>query len=195
MVQLMRVLSFLVNLYMMIIFIRIILTWFSWLGNSGFQDILARITDPYLNWFRRFQFLRVGFLDLSPIVALGVLSLVNRIFSTLARYGSITVGIILAMIVQAIWGAVSFFLGFLIIVLILRLIAYFTRQNLYTPFWRIVDTISRPVLFRINRILFRNRIVNFRNGVILSLVSLGVIYIILRFLVSFVSVILAKLPI
>ena len=192
---LMNFLSVIVSIYMMIIFVRIILTWFSWLGNSGFLDILARITDPYLNWFRRFSFLRVGFLDLSPIVALGVLSLVNRIFSTLAYYGTITIGIVLAMILQALWGAVSFFLGFLIVVLVLRLIAHFARQNLYNPFWRIVDTISRPVLFRINRILFRNRIVNFGTGIVLSTAGMVILYLILRFLVSFVSIVLAKLPV
>ena len=189
-----RVLSFIINIYMVIIFIRIIITWFSWMGNSGFQGILARITDPYLFWFRRFQFLRVGFLDLSPIVALGVLSLVNRIFTTLAHYGSITIGIILALVLQAVWGAVSFFLGFLIIVLVLRLISDFSRRGSYGPFRRIIDTISQPVLFRINRIFFRNRIVNFRTGLILSIVSLLALYLILRFLVSLVTIMLAKLP-
>ena len=196
MVQLMRALSFIVNIYMMIIFVRIILTWFTGAGSGygGFQETLAKITDPYLNWFRRFPILRVGFLDLSPIVALGVLSLVNGIFNTLARYGTITVGIILAMILQALWAAVSFFLGFLIIVQILRLIAHLAGQGTYNPFWRIVDAISRPVLLRTNRIFFRNRIANFGVSVIISIVSLGIMYIVLGMLVSFVSGTLARLP-
>lgn len=193
--KLIGALSFLVNIYMVIIFIRIILTWVSWIESGGFQNILAKITDPYLNWFRRFTFLRVGFLDLSPIAALGVLTLVNRILGTLAYYGTISVGIILAIIIQVLWGAVSFFLCFLIIVLLLRLVAFLLKQNLYNSFWRIIDTISRPILFRINRILFRNRIVNFRNGVILSIVVLGILYLLLRVLVSFLSVILARLPV
>ena len=192
--QLMGVLSFLLSIYMIIVFIRIMLTWFTGLSTGGLQDMLARITDPYLNWFRRFTGLRVGFLDLSPIVALGVLSLVNGIFNTLARYGRITIGIILAMILQLLWSALSFFLGFLIIVLVLRLIAYLSRQGTYNPFWRIVDTISKPVLFRINRIFARGRIPNYALSVILSIVSLGIIYILLAMLVSFVSGLLAKLP-
>ena len=194
MAQLMRVLSSLVNIYMMIIFIRIILTWFTGVGYGGVQNILARITDPYLNWFRRFPILRIGFLDLSPIVALGVLSLVNGIFNTLARYGTITIGIILAMILQALWGAVSFFLGFLIIILALRLIAHLAGQGTYNPFWRIIDAISRPILFRINSFFFRNRIANFGASVILSMVSLGIVYIVLMFLFSFVSRALVRLP-
>lgn len=194
MTQLMGALSFFVSVYMLLIFIRIVLTWFTGIRHGGFQDILARITDPYLNWFRRFTVLRVGFLDLSPIVALGVLSLVNRIFSTLARYGTITIGIVLAMILQALWAAVSFFLGFLIIVLILRLVAHLAKVNSYSPFWRVVETISQPVLFRINRIFFKNRIVNFGTSVILSIAGLGICYLVLGLLVSFVSRALARLP-
>jgi len=191
----MSVLGSLVNIYMLVIVVRIILSWVSWMGSGKVFDILVQITDPYLNWFRRFTFLRVGFLDLSPIVALGVLSLISRVFSSLAYRGTITIGIILAMLLQVLWGAVSFFLTFLIIILILRLIAHFTKQNLNNPFWNIIAVISQPVLKKINQIFFRNQIVLFRNGVIVSIAVLGLLYLALRFLVFFASVALAKLPV
>ena len=178
---------------MMIIFVRIILTWFSGMDNGGFQDILARITDPYLNWFRRFPALRMGFLDLSPIVALGVLSLVNRILGTLASYGTITIGVILAMVLQAVWGAVSFFLGFLIIILILRLIANLLRQS-GNSFWSIINGLSQPVLYRINNFFFRDRIVNFMTALVVSIATLVVVYLILNILVFIFSGMLARLP-
>ena len=41
------------SLYMWAIFIRIILTWFRGLNTARAEEYLARITDPYLNWFRR----------------------------------------------------------------------------------------------------------------------------------------------
>jgi YggT family protein len=193
--QLIRLLSFIVSIYMVIIFFRIILTWFTWVGNSGLLDFLTRITDPYLRWFSQFQIFKAGFVDLSPIVALGVLSLVNRILITFSFYGKITLGIILALMLDAAWGAISFVLGFLILLLILRLIAHLLKRNNYNSFWRIVDTISRPVLFRINRILFKDRIVNFISSLIVSIAALGLIYLILRIIVFFVSGVLARLPI
>ena len=188
-------LSFLVSVYMVVIFFRIMLTWFSGMGTGSVQNFLSRITDPYLNWFRRFSFLRIGFIDLSPIVAIGVLSMLNRILGLLARYGRITLGIILALLLQAFWGALSFFLGFLIIILILRLIALLLAQGSGNPFWRIVETISKPVVYRINRILFRNRIVNFMTALIISIVSLGIIYMLLRILVGVVFRVLAGSPV
>jgi YggT family protein len=179
---------------MMIIFFRIILTWFTGIGNSRVQEILEQITDPYLDWFRRFTFLRAGFLDLSPIAALGVLSLVNRILNTLAIYGKISIGIILVLVLQALWGAVSFILGFLIIVLIIRLIGLLLKQNTQTSFWSVIDTIAQPILFRINRVVFKNRIINFKVSVFISAAVLGLGYLILRTFVFFLSVVLAGMP-
>jgi YggT family protein len=179
---------------MLIIFVRIILTWFQGMDQGGFQEVLAKITDPYLNWFRRFPALRIGYMDLSPIVALGVLSLFNRVLGTLAAYGTISLGIILALILQAAWGAVAFFLGFLIIILILRLIAQLFNLN-GNSFWYIIESISRPVLYRINRFIFNNRIVNFTTGIIVSLAVLVAAYLVLNILVFIVSGLLVRLPI
>jgi hypothetical protein len=78
-------------------------------------EVLCRITDPYLDWFRRFSSLRIGALDLSPLAAMAVLSVLNSVFLTLGRYGVITLGLILALILQALWSAASFILSFFII--------------------------------------------------------------------------------
>lgn len=195
MIRVLRILSSLVNVYMLLISIRVILTWFSGMGSGGVLNTLRRITDPYLDWFRRFTFLRAGFLDLSPIAALGVLSLVQRILFVLASHGRISVGIILALILQGVWSAVSFILGFLIVVLILRLVAHYFARNSYSPFWNIVDTISKPVLYRINRVLFKNRIPNFVTALIVSIAVLVLIYIALKLAVFFAAALLAGLPV
>jgi YggT family protein len=179
---------------MLIIFVQIILTWFQGMDQGGFQEVLAKITDPYLDWFRRFPALRIGYMDLSPIVALGVLSLFNRVLNTLAAYGTISIGIILALILQAAWGAVAFFLGFLIIILILRLIAHLAKLG-RNSFWYIIESISQPVLYRINRFIFNNRIVNFTTGIIVSLAVLVAAYLVLNIVVFIVSGLLVRLPI
>jgi YggT family protein len=134
-------------------------------------------------------------MDLSPIAALGVLTVVSQIFSLLARYGTITLGIILTILLQAVWSIISFFILFIAIVLVLRLIALLTNRNIYGTFWRVIDTISQPVLYRLNRLLFKGRIVNFQAGILASIGILAVVYVALRFLVSRLSEILIRLPI
>jgi YggT family protein len=189
------ILGGLTSLYMLVISLRIILTWFR--GNEYGRpvEILCRITDPYLNWFRRIPGLRAGFLDLSPIAALAVLSMANRIFATLAFYGVITLGIVLAMLIEALGSAFNFLLLFFIVVLVLRLIAYLGNMNIYNPFWRIVDTISQPLLYRINRIFFGRRIIRYLNSLILSIAILAALALVLRFLMPRLVRFLASLPI
>jgi YggT family protein len=45
-----------------------------------------------------------------------------------------------------------------------RFVAYLARWNSLHPVWRVVDALINPVLYRINRVVYRNRIVNFRQG-------------------------------
>ena len=194
MIQVMKFLNIIVSVYMMIIFVRIILTWFSWQRESSLVRVLSKITDPYLNWFRRFSFLRAGHIDFSPIVALAVLSLVNRVLAAISGYGKITVGMVLALILQLAWGIVSFIIGFSIVILILRFILQYAVKNGENPFWHIIRNLSQTILYRITRLFVRKRIVNFKTGMIISILSLVVIYFLLRYLVLWASAALAGLP-
>jgi YggT family protein len=179
---------------MLLIFIRIMLSWFNAASLGGPAELLARITDPYLDWWRRIPILRAGFIDLSPIAAMAALSLVQTACGIAVRYGRLTLGIILAIVVQALWSVLSFVLGFFIIVLALRLIAYLTNRNIYSNFWRLVDSISQPVLYRITRIFYRRRLINYLAGLLLSLGFLSVLEILGRFLIPRILTLLTRLP-
>jgi YggT family protein len=76
----------LLTVYIVIIFIRILMMWFTRIPYNRFLDaflkFVSEVTDPYLNLFRRvIPMIRVGpgALDLSPIVAVLVLSIVGGI--------------------------------------------------------------------------------------------------------------------
>jgi YggT family protein len=191
-----RLLGAISGCYMILIFIRIMLTWFSGpVGHFGrAYGLLSGVTDPYLNWFRRFSFLRVANLDLSPIAALAVLSVANNIFLTLARFGKITLGLILSMLCSILWSVVSFILSFFIIILALRLIAYLSNRDVYHGFWRIIDRVSQPILFRINRLLFGRRLVRYMTGILSSLAVLLALRIGLDLLIRLVMDLLVRLP-
>ena len=120
--------------------------------------------------------------------------MLNRILSMLVLYRRISIGIILSVFLQAVWGALSFILGFLIIVLILRLIGSFFAQGSGNPFWRAVEGISQPVIYQINRVLFKDRIVNYFTSLLVSIASLTLFYLALRILFFVVSRLFAGLP-
>jgi YggT family protein len=194
MAGIMNILGGIVSFYMILIFVRIVLTWFPGAHYGRAAGLLSGITDPYLNWFRRFRFLRVANLDLSAVVAIAALSLANTFFITLARFGRITAGIILAMFCSVIWSAVSFILIFFIIILTLRLAAYLTNRDVYHGFWRIIDQVSAPVLYRINRVIFGKRLVRYMTGIVVSLGVLLILRIGLGLLIWRALNLLARIP-
>ncbi len=85
-------LSTLITVYIVIIFIRILMSWFTRIPYNRFLDaflkFVSEVTDPFLNIFRKIiPTVRIGpgALDLSPIVAVLVLSIVGGIVVNLVR--------------------------------------------------------------------------------------------------------------
>ena len=188
------ILSTITSIYMLVILFRVILSWFPGTGQDGIVYYIRKITDPYLNWFRRFGF-RIGHIDLSPILAIGVLSMLNRLFATMAVQGFITIGLVLALLLSAIWSFVSLLMIIMIIILVLRLIAHYARIGGGGFFWRLIDNVSHQVIFRINSFILRDRIINFGISVIVSLIIMILSYFILRLVVTFLSILLVNLPV
>jgi len=178
----------------MLIIIRIILTWFSG-GQFGRPiEILSRITDPYLDWWRQRLNLRAGNLDLSPIAAMAALSVAQTICAAIAQTGRISLGLLLAICLSALWSAVSFLLGFCIVVLVLRLIAYLVNANMFNTFWMVIDSISKPLMYRVSRIIFGRRIVRFTTSIIISILVLTALWIGGKVIVQIVSGFLLRFP-
>ena len=176
-IRLMNLLATLVGIYSLLIVIRIILTWFGNVHYGKPMELLSRVTDPYLEWWRRRLNLRAGVLDLSPIIAMAALSVLQTICSRIASKGSISLGIILAVCLSALWSAASFLLGFCCVILVLRFIAYMSNRNMYSTFWRVIDSIAQPLMYRINRIIFGKRLVRFTTGILASIAAVTAVWI------------------
>lgn len=86
--MILRIVVDLIQLYIVVLLVRIVLTWFPtdpWSGMGRFERALGRFTDPVLAPIRRVvPPLRVGggAIDLSPLVVLVVLEI---LVSVLAR--------------------------------------------------------------------------------------------------------------
>ena len=152
--------------YSTLIFVRIILSWFSVSFAGRFLDMLTRVTDPFLDWWKNRFNLRIGYLDFSVVIAIASLSALQSIFRMLSLEETITIGNILAVVLLSLWSIVSFIAVFCLVVIILRVIAYFTNRDIYSRFWGAVDSISRPILYRFNRLIFGNQTGDFLTGII-----------------------------
>ena len=158
-----RMLGAATSAYLMLCIVRIFMSWFPASSGGRAAELLGRVTEPYLAPWRRVTFLRFGSMDFSPIAALAVLSAASRVFA-IASYGSLTPGLVLALVVEMIWSPVSFLLGFFIVLIVARILAYMAHWNSLHPIWRAVDAMINPALYRIQRVIYRNRIVNYMQG-------------------------------
>ncbi|MDR2303095.1 MAG: YggT family protein [Treponema sp.] len=182
------------GLYSLIIFVRIMITWFTGGSYGRTGEVLASITDPYLNWFRRFPILRTGFLDLSPIAGMAFLSLAQNVFSAIAVYGRLSLGVILAIALSSLWSALSFLLGFFTVILALRLIAFLANLNTRHPFWQVIDGISQPILYKIVDILPPGRTGSYMRRLLIAIAFFLIILIGGGIVIRIVSDLLIRLP-
>jgi len=177
-----------VNLYMILCIVRIFMTWMPSLSANPASGIIASATDPYMNLFRRYKIFRAGNVDFSPIAAFALLSAVSAGLSVAAR-GQLTLGIGLGIIIQVVASPISFLLGFFALLMLARIVAYLAKWNSLHPIWRAIDALVNPVLFRIKRFIYRDRIVNYMQGLITGVLVLGG----LRFAVDIVTGLLKTL--
>ncbi len=184
--QLAAFLARLISLYSFFIWIRIILSWVNpYPRPNSISWYFSRIVDPYLNLFRSRKFV-VGYLNFSPLFAIGVLAVVQSLLNTYAILGTLTLGLILLSILQIFWSyAVQPFLMILIILLILRVIGSFTHSYGLTR----MNGITENMVRKVQLLFFPQRLVKESTLAIIALV----ISILLYFAVRYVFVLLVNI--
>lgn len=85
MILLINVLLGAINIYFYLLIISVFMSWVPSIKESAFGQAISRITDPYLDIFRRF-IPPIGMIDISPIVAIFTLNLASRGILTIANY-------------------------------------------------------------------------------------------------------------
>jgi YggT family protein len=183
----------LLSFYSLLIWLRIILTWIRVPGQTRENPLayyIGKIVDPYLSWFRGISSLRRSHIDLTPLVALAVLSVVQSMLRLYGAYGTITVGMVVALILQTLWSyLVSPIFWFLIILLGIRLFLCYKRSAKTISYITMLDSLIGGVLNWVQRIFYHKRAINDRQLVTTALVFFIVLYIAasfaLRFLLNF----------
>ena len=108
------------NLYSIVCMVAIFMSWAPGLKFTSFGRFLTGVTDPYLRIFSRMRFLTIGCVDFSPIIGIGILSLLSSILSRIANTGRIYFGGILASIVYMIWNLFSTIVGIFALFIFIR---------------------------------------------------------------------------
>jgi YggT family protein len=174
---------------------RVFMTWAPRLSIGKAGELLGSIVDPYLGLFSRMSIFRTERFDFSPIAALAVLSVANNMFSTLAITGKVTLGFFLSLILGAAWSAVSFVFSFVAACALIRIVVFVARLNSLHPVWVVIDAILNPILYRINKVIYRNKAVDYLQGLITGFLVLVIFRAAGGALVRILGSLLLSLPI
>ncbi|HOX17195.1 MAG TPA: YggT family protein [Spirochaetales bacterium] len=188
-------LNALLTLYVFVCIVRLVSTWIPALPEGSFvMRVVRALADPWFSLFGRSGRLRAGNLDFSPMVAIGVLYVIGGVLNQLAELGRVRLGLVLASIVVVAWSALAFFASFFAILILARGLAYAFRWNSLHPAWRAVDALINPVVYRTNRLVYRDRIVNYLQGLATAFVILALFRVAGGFGVTALSGLLSRIP-
>jgi YggT family protein len=192
-----KFLATMISIYSFLIWIRVIFTWVRIPGQmmeNPLLTFLKKIVDPYLNWFSPLTGLKRSNFDLTPLAALAVLSIFQSILRMYGSYGRLTIGMVLAMIVQTLWGyLVSPLFWFIMIILVIRLIFCYRRSPNTMYYIRMLDSIDGSLLNFVGRTFFAGKTVNDRTIVWTSTIFYFVAYLICKYLVGLLISFLVRL--
>jgi YggT family protein len=146
MVYLAHIVRLFFAVYILLIFMRVL---FAWLKPNMFNPIVKfvyTLTDPYLKLFAGIRFLKIGYLDLTPILALYLLYLIQELSYKVLLTGYFSAAILASMVIILLFRFVYFILFIFIIAVGLRLIFEIIGMRANNVFISIVYSISEPVV-------------------------------------------------
>ena len=189
------IISALLTLYTILCFASVIMTWIPGAKFTKVGKIISSICDPYMNFFSKKGLFRFGSIDFSPILSLGLLSLLSTIIGGIQSTGRIYIGGILRTILFSLWGIVQSLVGLLFLLILIRWIALLFSHGVtpYDSIWTRFDQMLNRFVYKISGTFYR-RPINYQNALLISWIVLIVFELTGTILVNVLASLCTKLP-
>ena len=189
------ILSGALSIYTLICFVYIIMSWLPGARFTKFGQVIASICEPYLNFFSKWGFLRIGNIDFSPIISIGLLSVASSILGGIQATGRIWFGYILGTIISMLWSIISTLLTIFIILVLVRWIVLLVNhgQTPYNSAWNQIDTMIQNITFKISGTFIKKRH-DYKTSLLASWITLIIISIAARFLINILVNLCLRIP-
>lgn len=183
MAAILSIISTIIIIYTVLCLISIIMTWIPGAKFTKFGKIISKITDPYLNIFSKRGWFRIGNIDFSPILAIGILVLLSSVLGGIVTTGRVYVGGILAMILGMIWSLFSTLLTIFILLILIRWIVLLINKGQVSTnsAWYQVDLMLQKIVYKIGNTFIRKNL-TYQKALLISWITLGIVWLIARVL-------------
>ena len=164
------------SLYTFLCLIYILISWFPGARFTKFGHFMTSVCEPYMGLFRKMSFLRIGNIDFSPIVSLGLLSLASAILAGIQHTGRIFLGGILGTIIGSLWGIASSIVGIFTLLTFIRWIVLLINKGRtsYESGWNQVDMILNKISYKVAG-TFTKKSMSYQKSLLLSWITLLVV--------------------
>jgi len=141
------------NLYSLICLIAVIITWLPGVKFTAFGKFIDSITEPYMSIFSKKGWFRIGNLDLSPLVSIGILSLLASLFSNIAASNSI-LGSLFATVINGPLEICSSILALIWLIIFIRWIVLVANHGStpYNSAWNNFDNSIMSFTYKVSKI-------------------------------------------
>ena len=183
------------SLYTLLCFIYILMSWFPGAKFTKFGHFMTSVCEPYMGLFRKMSFLRIGNIDFSPIVSLGILSLASAILGGIQHTGRIFLGGILGTILSSLWGIASSIMGIFTLLIFIRWIFLTINKGRtsYDSGWNQVDMLLNKISYKVAG-TFTKSSMSYQRSLMISWIALLVILIAGHFLITILASLCYRMP-
>lgn len=183
------------SLYTLLCFIYILLSWFPGARFTKFGKVISSLCEPYMNFFSKLGFLRIGNIDFSPIISLGLLSVLSSIVAGIQGTGRIYFGGIIATIIYMLWNILTSILSIFILLIFIRWIVLLIHKG-YTSYesgWNQVDMMISKIAYKVAS-TFTKKTVSYQTALLITWISFVVIIVAGRFVINALVNLCYKIP-
>ncbi len=183
------------SLYTLLCFIYILMSWFPGAKFTKFGHFMSSVCEPYMGLFRKMSFLRIGNIDFSPIVSLGILSLASAILGGIQHTGRIFLGGILGTILSSLWGIASSIMGIFTLLIFIRWIFLTINKGRtsYDSGWNQVDMLLNKISYKVAG-TFTKSSMSYQRSLLISWIAFLVILGVGHFLIAILVNLCYRMP-
>ena len=189
------ILAAVLSLYTLLCFIYILMSWFPGARFTKFGHFMTAVCEPYMGLFRKMSFLRIGNIDFSPIVSLGLLSLASAILAGIQHTGRIFLGGIIGTIINSLWGIASSIAGIFTLLIFIRWIFLLINKGRtsYDSGWNQIDMLPNKITYKVAG-TFTKSSMSYQRSLLISWIAMLIILIAGHFLITILATLCYNMP-
>ena len=192
--EVLRLVNTVLVVYLLVISLRILMSWFGNTLPGGSMDLLKKVTDPYLGFFRRFGFLQMGAFEFSPVAGVLLLVIAIDLANSLAQYTTITLGLVLAIALRASWSAASFILLILFLMVVARTILPWLGAAASARIQETLDAAVTPLVRTVSSRISLGENASFTNYLVLTMAAIAGVWLAGRVVSGWLITVFASSP-